>query len=167
MARLIRIQRALRWIATSLSANRDANPIPSGYVDQILLTLDSFGTDRLADVQIETVDDTIGSIEIVHSQVPAGRVRYYSSMEYSHNDVGVPHRLRPGQVIPTPAGFPFASFRDEILAPDGDFLATDPFWLGPLARAAVRADAMGLGARMRITPVWIEMALGEYHQMRR
>ncbi len=161
MARLLRIERAIRWMATTLTANRDALPFPEGITNQINPTIDIFGSQRVAEQQIETVQGTLGLIEITHGPTPEGSVRYYLSMEFEHDDP-IDRRLRPGRIIPTGAGFPFAAFGDSELTTVFQQLAVRNFTVGPGAFAAVRASAIAAAARMVMTVVWIEMPLGEY-----
>ena len=162
MARLLRIERAITWIARTLIANRDANPTPAGVIDQILPTIDTFGSQRAEEIQFETVQGALGGLEVFHDRVPDGSVRQYLSMEYDSDDSPTPRRIRPGRIVATAAGFPFAGMRDEHLAPRDEFFAIRNFTVGPGARAAVRANVMSGGARMTISVLWIETPLGEY-----
>ncbi len=161
MARLLRIQRAIRWMATSLTANRDALPFPTGVTDQINPVISIFGSQRLAEVTIATVSGALAGLEVFHTQVPAGRVRLYLSMHYTHDDPIV-RALLPGRIIPTDTGFPFAGFRDQLDVPTNENFAVRDVMLGPLHRIACRANGMAAGARMAITVAWVEMPLGEY-----
>jgi len=167
MARLLRIERAITWMARTLTANRDQNPTPEGIINQILPNIDVFGSQRMGEAQLVTVAGALGGIEVAHTQVPQDRIRFYLSMEYSSDDAGIgsPRRIRAGRVIPTDAGFPFASFADEVLATAGEFFAVRNFTVGPGAFAVVQSsNGMGAAARMTITLVWIETPLGEYLQ---
>ncbi len=158
---LLRIERAISWMARALTANRDGNPVPAGFIDFILPNIDIFGTQRMEDVQVATVVGTLGSIEEFHSVVPATRVRHYLSMSYTHDDV-VDRALVPGRIIPTATGFPFAPLRDQLdMEPNRNFAVRNVI-VGPLHRIAVRANAMGGGARMSMTVAWFEMPIGEY-----
>ncbi len=164
MARLLRIERAIRWIAKVLTANRDALPFPAGVTDTINPTIDVFGSQRMDEVQVATVNGGVGNIEVFHTQVPEDRVRFYLSMEFSSDDAGIgaPRRVRPGRIFSTSAGFPFAGMEDEVVATAGDLFAVRDFTVGPRSFAACRADGMGAGAQMTITVAWIETPLGEY-----
>ncbi len=161
MARLLRIQRAIRWMATTLTANRDALPFPTGITDQINPVIDVFGSQRADEMQLATVIDTLGSIEVFHTIVPADTVRQYQSMEWSHND-GAAHSLRPGRIIRSAAGFLFGGFETEQNFGPLDFHAARNITVGAGDRLAVRADAMGAAARMTLTVVFIDAPLGEY-----
>lgn len=160
MAKLLRIERAVQWIARTLSANRDANPNPEGVIDQILPVIDVFGSSRADQMQVASVSGALGNVEVFHSPVPAGQVRHYLSMEWSTDDAG--RRIRPGRIIPTAAGFPFAGMADEQAINAGEFQAIRNFTVGPNSRAAVTADGLGLGNRIRLELVWVEVPLGEY-----
>lgn len=161
MARLLRIERAIRWIARALTANRDALPFPAGVTDTLNPVIDVFGSQRMSEVQVETVLGPVGGLEVFHPGPAEDFVRQYLSMEFSSDDATA-RRVRPGRIIPTSAGFPFAGMEDEVLATAGEFFAVRNFTVGPNQRAAARANAMGGAARMTITVVWIEVPLGEY-----
>jgi len=148
-------------MATTLTANRDALPFPEGITNQINPTIDVFGSQRVAEQQIETVQGALAGIEVTHGPTPEGSVRYYLSMEFEHDDP-IARRLRPGRVIPTAAGFPFAAFENDVLAVQFQALAARNFTVAPGAFAAVRASAIAVAARLVMTVVWIEMPLGEY-----
>lgn len=160
MVTILRIERTFDWLPTALQANRDQNPIPEGFWSAVMPTVEIFGTQRAAEIQVVTVAGTVGSVEEFHTLVPSGRVRHYLSMEYDHDDV-VNRFLRPGRIIATSGGFPFAGIRDAISVPAAQELAVRNFTVGPNQRAAIRADAMGVGAAMSLTVTWIEFPLGE------
>jgi len=151
-------------MAKALTANRDALPFPKGLTDQINPVIDIFGSQRMAEVQVETVQGALGGIEVTHGPVPDDRVRFYLSMEFDSDDAGVgaPRRVIPGRVFPTAAGFPFAGMENDVLATAGERFAVRNFTVPPRGFAACQANAMGGGSRMTITIVWIETPLGEY-----
>ena len=161
MARLLRIERAIRWMAKTLTANRDALPFPEGITNVINPTIDIFGSQRVAEQQIATVQGALAGIEVTHTRVPQDRIRYYLSIEYEHDDP-VDRRIRPGRIIQVGALFPFAAFADDQLTVAGQNLAVRTFTVGPGAFAAVQANGMGAGARLTINVLWIEIPLGEY-----
>ncbi len=161
MARLLRIERAIRWMAKSLTANRDALPFPQGMTDQINPVIDIFGSQRIAEHQQERVNGQLGVVEVTHGPVPADRIRFYLSNSYEHDDP-VARRILPGRVIPNDLGFPFAAMRDGLLTNANISFAVRDFIVGPGAFAAARANLMGGGSRMIMTVVWVEMPLGEY-----
>ncbi len=161
MARLLRIQRAIRWMAQTLTANRDALPFPEGLTDQINPVIDVFGSQRMGDIQFEIVLGDLAGVEVVHGPVPAARVRHYLSMQYESDDpAGV--SLAAGRAVPTETGFPFAALQDQVVAPADQIFAVRNFTVGPGAFAAVQATAMAVGARMTLTVLWIETPPGEY-----
>jgi len=161
MARLLRIQRAIRWMATTLTANRDALPFPAGITDQINPTISIFGSQRAAEMQLATVLGDLGGLEVFHTLVEQDTIRQYQSMEWSHNDAAA-HSLRPGRIIATATGFPFAGFETEKNFGPLDFQGARDITVGPGQRLAVTADVMGAAARMTLTVLWIETPLGEY-----
>lgn len=160
MAKLLRIERAISWIARSLTANRDANPVPQGVIDQILPVVGIFGTQRLAEVNVATVQGGLGAIEVFHPGPDESNVRLYLSAQWSHDDAAN-RALIPGRIIPTSTGFPFAGFESEQIIGPLNFQAAREIWIGPLHRLAVQSDAMGAAARMILTVVWMEMPVGE------
>ncbi len=161
MARLLRIERAVRWMAKVLTANRDALPFPQGITDQINPVIDVFGSQRISELQVATVLGGSAQIEVFHTAVPEDRVRQYLSMEFSHDDPTA-RRVRAGRIFATDTGFPFAGMQDEVLATAGEFFAVRNFTVGPGSRAAARADAIAVGTQLTLTVSWIEAPLGEY-----
>ncbi len=164
MARLLRIERAIRWMAKVLTANRDALPFPQGLTDQINPVIDVFGSQRMSEIQVASVSQLAPGLEVFHTAVAEDRVRQYLSMEFSTDDAGVgsPRRIRPGRIFATDTGFPFAGMQDEVLAPAGEFFAVRNFTVGPGSRAAATINAITGGASQTITVAWIEVPLGEY-----
>ena len=161
MAKLLRIERAVQWIARTFVANRDANPNPEGVIDQILPVVDAFGSSRADQMQFATVSGALGLAEVFHQPVPEGNVRHYLSMEYEHDDI-VNQVIRPGRIIPIATGFPFAAMRDAESVAANERRTIRNFTLGPGGRAAARTTALGAGARLSLVVVWIETPLGEY-----
>ncbi len=158
---LLRIERAIAWIAKALVANRDGNPIPAGFIDFILPNIDIFGTQRMAEVDIATLTGGNGSIEEFHTVVPSDSVRHYLSLTYSHDDP-INRFLLPGRIIPTASGFPFAGFRDQEEMVANRNKAVRNIMLGPGHRIAVRSNAMGGLNKMSLTFAWFDMPIGEY-----
>jgi len=148
-------------MARTLTANRDALPFPAGITDQVNPTIDIFGSQRIAEAQIATVQGALAGLEVLHTVTPPDTVRLYLSMSYTHDDP-IARNLVPGRVIPTAAGFPFASFRDQLSVPTSQNFAVRNILTGPNSFIGARSNAMAVGARMAITVVWIEMPLGEY-----
>lgn len=176
--KLLSITRAFEWLAKTFVANRDAIPLPRGFWNTISPTVDVFGTERMGNFGTDPslgfaeVQGALGGLEVSHSLVAltgrnAPRVRLYLSMEYWHDDP-VPRVIRPGRIVPTGTGFPFVAHRDgattagDVLATGIGRLAVRNFTVGPNMAAAARANAMGVGARLTIRVMWIEMNLGEY-----
>ncbi len=161
MARLLRIERAIRWMAKALTANRDALPIPEGMTDQVNPVIDVFGSQRMGEVQVATVSGGSAQVEVFHTVVPDDRIRFYLSMDFTSDDPANV-RVRPGRIFSTDSGFPFAGMDNEVTATAGEFFAVRNFTVPPRGRAACQASAMAIGAQMIITVVWIETPLGEY-----
>lgn len=148
-------------MATTLTANRDALPFPRGITDQINPVIQVFGTQRLGEVEVATVQGALAGLEVFHDAVPADTLRVYLSMHYTHDDP-IDRALLPGIIFQTVAGFPFAGFRDQLEIPAMRNFAVRNVLVGPFGRIAVRANAMAAGARMMFTVAWVEMPLGEY-----
>ncbi len=148
-------------MAKTLTANRDALPFPKGMTDQVNPTIDVFGSQRIGEVEVETVLGGSAQIEVFHTRVPDDRVRQYLSMEFSSDDPANV-RVRPGRIFVTAGGFPFAGMQDEVVATAGVRFSVRNFTVPPRGRAACQASAMAIGAQMTITVVWIETPLGEY-----
>ncbi len=166
MAKLLRITRAISWIAEALVANRDPNPTMAEVSDVIHPTVDVFGSDRLGAAFIETIVSPLGAIELVHTEVDglpmdAAQTRHYLSVECFHDDA-VNHLLRMGRIVPTAAGFPFGGFIRNLSLASGQTTASRNNILGPRQLMAVQAEAMGAAARMVMTIVWIQYPPGEY-----
>jgi len=148
-------------MAKVLVANRDALPIPQGITDQVNPTIDIFGSQRAGEIQVADVLGVTGALEAFHTRVPEDSVRQYLSMEFFCDDP-TDRRMRAGRIFTTSAGFPFAGMQDEVVAVAGEIHAVRNFTVPPLARAAVQVDGIAIGARLRLTVVWIETPLGEY-----
>ncbi len=166
MAKLLRITRAISWIAQALVANRDPNPTMAELTDVINPTVDVFGSDRLGEAFIETLVSPLGAIELVHSEVPgfpldASLTKHYLSVECFHDD-GVNHLLRMGRIVPTATGFPFGGFIRNLSLAAGQTTASRNNILGPEQLMAVQAEAMGVAARLVMTIVWLQYPPGEY-----
>ncbi len=161
MVRLLRIERAITWIAKSLTANRDANPTPEGVIDLILPNVDIFGTQRVGEMQFATVFGPLGQLEVFHTEVPEGFYRRYLAMEYANNDP-LAQDLRGGMIIATSTGFPFAALKSDIAVPQNERLVLRNFTVPPRGRAAATASGVAAGARITISVLWIEVPVGEY-----
>ncbi len=161
MARLLRIERAIRWMAKVLTANRDALPFPTGITDQVNPTIDVFGSQRMGEVVFRQTNGALGGIEVFDAEVPDDTVRQYLSMDYFHDDV-VNHEVTAGRIIRTPTATPFAAVRDSVSIPADVFLAVRNVTVGPRSFIAARSVAMGVGARLAIRCVFIDAPLGEY-----
>ncbi len=166
MAKLLRITRAIKWIARAFVANRDPNPNLAEVYDVISPTVDVFGNERLREAQIETFLGGLGNIEIVHqagigSTVDTALTRHYLSIEVFHDDA-VDRLIRQGRIVPTAAGFPFGGYVNQELLAAGITMAVRNVVVAPRQLIAAQANAMGAGAQMVMTVVWVEMPEGEY-----
>ncbi len=167
MTKLLRIERAVSWIARAFTANRDPNPTMEGIVDLVVPSVDVFGSDRLGEVLIETILGPLGGIEIVHlpgvigSQQNAELTRNYLSVEVFHDDPAA-RILRMGRIVPTVGGFPFGGFTASDFVAAGITVASRNIVLGPRQLMAAQANAMAAGSRMVMTVVWMQYPPGEY-----
>ncbi len=167
MAKLLRITRAISWIARAFVANRDENPNLAEVYDVISPTVDVFGSERLGGAHIETILGPLGGLEIVHLPSAIGTVlqddltKHYLSVEVFHDDP-LDRVLRHGRVIPTAAGFPFGGFTASTLVGPGITINARNTVLGPNHLMAAQASAMAAGSRMVMTVVWMQYPPGEY-----
>ncbi len=166
MAKLLRITRAIKWIAQAFVANRDPNPNMAEVYDVVSPTVDVFGNERLREAQIETFLGALGGIEIVHqvgigSALDTSTTRHYLSIEVFHDDP-VDRLIRQGRIVPTAGGFPFGGYTDQALLAAGITMAARNVVVAPRQLIAAQANAMAAAARMVMTVVWVEMPEGEY-----
>ncbi len=136
---------------------------PTDIFPAVSPTVDVFGSSQLRVTQAATVLGALGSIEVVHTRVPLGRIRIYQAMEYSHDDP-IAHVLTAGRVItsaPGP-GFPFIALRDEEAAATGVRFAVRNVTVPPQGWIGVQAEAMSVGTRITLRVQWVELFLGEY-----
>jgi len=156
----IRILRAFTWIPKALQQFSVRNPTPTGYWELLSPTFDAFGTSRLEEVQADPLLGGVGNLELAHTVVPGDSWRYYLSVEYHHDDV-VNRLLAPARIIAGGAVFRIARFRDEVSVPADEILAVRSISVGPGDRLAIETRAIGAGAQLLMTPVWIDLPLGE------
>ncbi len=167
MAKLLRITRAITWVARAFVANRDPNPNMAEVSDVIHPTVDVFGSDRLRETFIATTFGPLGGIEVVQLQgvvgdpVDTSLTRHYLSVDVFHDDP-VTRLLRIGRIIPTAAGFPFGAAEANTALPAGFTTNVRNLVLGPGHLMACQANAMGAGARMVMTMIWMQYPPGEY-----
>jgi hypothetical protein len=165
----------LLWIP-NVFRFQSALPRIDSALSMLIPVVDAFGTEKLAsgEVGFAEVLGALGAVEVSHNApladgVNTPRARQYLSMEYWHDDI-VNHQLRAGRILPESSGlFPFVALRDSVDIPGdtgaggGDNrLAVRNFHIGPNMRAAVRADAMGGGARITLRVTFVEFILGQY-----
>jgi hypothetical protein len=158
---------------TTVLGIQDANPVIDEVISTVFPTIDAFGSERIGQATSDEVLGALGGIELVHSAVPQGLVRQYLSMEFWHDDA-VNRQLRPGRIVvdatvPPPGSFKFVAMDPSVsIAGDtgaggGDNrLAVRNFTVGPGQNAAVRADAMAVGARITMRCVFVVFRLGAY-----
>jgi len=158
--------RALSWIPKALQQYATRNPTPSAYWEILSPTIDAFGTSRFAEMQSEHVSaiqgGAPGALELVHSQVPSDRCRFYFSMEV-WQDNAVAQILALARIVPSPLapGFPIARFTSEF-APGTDIRVAFTFqWLGPGSFLALEGRNIAAATTINLNVVWIELPLGE------
>lgn len=134
---------------------------PLDIVPACIPTIDMFGNEAWQNLQFEQVIGGLGQQELVHSRVPAGRIRYYASMEFWQS--GVPQAaIRAGRVITTRvATFPFAALRDTLFLVPDQRAAVTGVTIPPLGWIGVQMPASAaVNLFLRVT--WVETSLGEY-----
>ncbi len=153
-------RRRFPWIERSLVPFAPAIS-PLDIVPVCIPTIDMFGNEAWQNLQTVQVTGGLGQIELVHTRVPQGRIRYYASMEYWQSGVALA-RVRAGRVITAPGPiFPFAAFRDDTsIAPD-ERRAVTGVTVPPLGWIGVQMPAApAVNLFLRVT--WVETPLGEY-----
>lgn len=157
-------RRSFPWIQTAFE------PVTFGSPDAVAGTLfpvvEIFGTQRLADVQFQSVAGVLGALEVTHDPVPPERARFYYSMTYFHDDA-TDRFLRP-IIVPHVEGtppFPQVALRDSISIPNvasgGRTLNINGVWVPPRGRIGAIAGNIAVGSRVSINLVWIELPIGE------
>lgn len=184
MARELPIQppgTPLDWYAKVLGVGGGGSapfPLIDAVLSTIVPTIDAFGSEKAGELSSDETLGALGAVEVSHSAPPvvgvnAPRCRFYLCTEFWHDDV-VAHQLRIGrivvdQTVPPPGLFRFVAMSDSVsIAGDtgsagGDNrLAIRNFTIGPGQNVAVRADAMGAGARITMRHVFATFQLGQY-----
>ncbi len=164
------ILRGFRWMATSLETFR-SRPLPGQYLPLIQPTFDTFGTEIFGqEIGFESVQSGLGDLELLHTRIPRDRIRQYISLEWFHDDsIGAPRRLQLIRVLETAGGFPQIAIRPDRVMAGGSgnpalqeregtqmVVGMPNQWVG------VRAGDMGVGARMTLRVMWVDMPVGEY-----
>jgi len=162
----IRMLRALSWIPKALQQYATRNPVPSAYWELLSPTFDAFGTSRFGEMQSEHVSIAMGvgpgDLELVHSQVPADRCRFYFSMEV-WQDNAVAQILALARIVPGPLAplFPIARFTSEFGPAQNIRVAFTFQWLGPGSFLALEGRQIASATTIHLNVVWIELPLGE------
>lgn len=167
----------LDWYAKILGIGRGGFapfPIIDAVLSTVIPTIDAFGSEKIAEVASAEQLGTLGAVELFHSApLPIGpnapRMRIYLNTEFWHDDV-LAHQLRLGRIVVSATGaFLFVALTPSVLVPGdtgsagGDNrLAARNITIGPQQNLAVRADAMGGGARLFMRHVFLEMQVGQY-----
>jgi len=162
--RPVEFLRAFEWVATSLTSFRE-NPLPSAYTPTVTPTFDLFGSSRLVDFEVEQVVGNLASIEVVGARVAVNKYRIYLSVDVFHDDLA-DHKILFSRVVPDPTlGFPivvFATSEKGVIA--NEHVAVQNVLIPPDGRIECLASlpaTMGIGARLTLQSMFIEMDLGE------
>jgi len=156
--------RPFEWVATSLTSFRE-KPLPSAYTPTATPTFDLFGSSRLVDFEVENIQGDLASIEIVGPRVAADKYRIYLSVDVFHDD-GSDHKLLFSRVVPDPTlGFPIVVFATSLKGVTAnEHVAVQNILIPPDGRIEVLASlpaSMGVGSRLVLQNMFIEMDLGE------
>ena len=156
-------RRAFPWVQRTL---RPIVPIvgPDVVADTLLPTFDVFGSQRMEEVQFEGILGPLGAFEATHSRVPAGFIRHYLCMQYSHDEPATVHELIPVLIVTTPAAtFPAVALKTRELVNQNSICAIRNVVVPPLGFIGARVDGtLGPGARLTLRVLWVEMPVGEY-----
>lgn len=154
-------RRSFPWLQRTLSPTI---PIvgPEVFSDALVSVVDVFGTSRLEEVQFDDVLGGLGVQEATHTQVPANRVRHYLAMQFSHDDT-VLRELAPVMIVRTPTGFPATALRDAAQVGQNSIRGITNVVVPPLGFIGARSGGgIGVGARITLRVLWVEMPVGEY-----
>jgi len=156
--------RPLEWIAVALKSFRE-KPLPSTYLTDAQPVFDLFGNARIEQVQFDQVDGPLGDIEVLTAPTPANKYRLYLSMAYKHDDP-VSRLSFAERVVSVPApigGFPFAPLDDMETQVTDIWRVVRNATVPPLGRIGAQVDVIGLGARITLLSLFVEMDVGEPH----
>jgi len=154
-------RRSFPWVQRTFSP---VIPIqgPDFLLSTLLPTVDVFGTSRFDEVQFDDVLGQLGVQEATHTQVPAGFVRHYLAMQYSHDDVFL-REIAPVMIVRTPTGFPATALKDARQTATSTLSAVTNVVVPPRGFIGARVGGgIGVGARITLRVLWIEMPVGEY-----
>ncbi len=162
--RPVEFLRAFEWVATALTSFRE-KPLPSAYLPTAIPTFDLFGSSRLADYQVELVVGAPASIEVVGARVAIDKYRLYLSVDVFHDDI-TNHKILFSRVVPDPTlGFPIVVFAtSEKGVTTNEHVAVQNVLVPPDGRIECLATlpaSMGVGTRLTMQSLFIEMDLGE------
>ena len=152
------------WVATALRTFRE-RPLPSTYTTEARPTFDIFGTQRLAEFQVEVIAGGVGNLEVFGSKVPTDKWRQYLSASVSHDDGSVtgPKILIFIRIVPDPTlGFPELPFQESPASlVSGEVFAVRNVSIPPDGRIGVAAPNMDAGAQMFLRTLFVEYSIGE------
>jgi len=156
--------RPFEWVATALTSFRE-KPLPSAYTPTAIPTFDLFGSSRLVDFEVELIQGALGSIEVVGPRVARDKYRIYLSVDVFHDD-GTDHKILFSRVVPDPTlGFPIVVFATSLKGvTTNEHVAVENILIPPDGRIECLASipaSMGVGARLTLQNMFIEMDLGE------
>lgn len=121
-----------------------------------------FGTARLDEVSFADVSGTLGQVEATHTQVPENTVRHYLCMQYSHDDGASARFLAPVLIVGDPTGFPACALDDAESVISGQLRAIRNVVVPPRGFIGARISTIGVGARIILRVVFVDLDLGEY-----
>lgn len=156
-----RIERAIDWISRSLIANRDPNPIPTGFFTEISPVVELFGSLRIEEFEVERVVGGLGSNEVTGPRVPTDSYRFYLSMGYSHDNVAQ-LLMHTARIVPDATlGFPILPLSGDVIVQPNTIMAIRNVVIPPDGRIAVETQGIGGASRITINNLFIELPIGE------
>jgi hypothetical protein len=159
----VQMLRPFEWVATVFQSFRD-RPLPASYKTEVQPVFDIFGSERVGTFTFEVSIGVLGGLEAFGSKVPGDRYRFYYSAECFHTDIGVTHHISFSRILPDPLlGFPSIGFDSGSVfsTPSFQVFSTRNVTLQPEGRMTCRVTTMGVGARLAISALFVELPIGE------
>ena len=153
--------RPLDWIATTLRSFRE-RPLPGTYSTEARPTFDLFGTSMLEQYGVESIAGGVGNLEVFGAKISGTSWRQYLSVAVVHDDGAASHEIRFTRIVQDDTlGFPAIAFAVSDPLATGEFFTARNVSVPPEGRISARLDAIGAGAQMTLTTLFVEMDVGE------
>lgn len=161
MPTIDKIKRNLLWLRKTLGII-DKTTLPGEILGEVRPTIDTFGWDRLGNLQVERVNAAAATSVVVSTVVPADVIRYIHAMSIVHTDTGVTHtvsivkRRQPNTLnvgIPTDRSTILPLQHVSMIG--RTFITEGEFILGQLVTATV-------AGQLTLTFYFVDIDRGEY-----